>query len=62
MRFLKDGQTGWLRTEDLVVGDVLKTADGTLPVSSLRYVAEPVMTVYLETEAGNFLVAGHNDL
>lgn len=50
----------WVRTEDLVVGNTIKTADGVVDVTSVERVDEAGMTVYLATEARNFLVAGGN--
>ncbi len=52
------GALEWVRTEDLVVRDALKTADGLVPVASIERVDEAAQTVYLETAAKNFLVTG----
>ncbi len=50
----------WVRVEQLCVGDTLCLPDGSIPVRTLRRVDRPAMTVYLETEAENFLALGHD--
>ena len=50
----------WVRVEHLCVGDTLCLPDGSIPVRTLHRVDRPAMTVYLETEAENFLALGHD--
>ncbi|MCH7889652.1 MAG: hypothetical protein IIA00_10315 [Proteobacteria bacterium] len=52
------GSLEWVRTENLVVGNVLMAADGLVPVASIDRVDETAVTVYLQTRAENFLVVG----
>ena len=59
---LRAGPLGaeWVRVEQLCVGDTLGLPDGSIPVRTLHRVDRPAMTVYLETEAENFLALGHD--
>ncbi len=59
---LRAGPLGaeWVRVEHLSLGDMLCLPDGSIPVRTLRRMDQPAMTVYLETEAENFLALGHD--
>jgi len=47
----------WLRVDALTTGTLIKSLKGWTPVSSLKRVQAEAETVYMETTAGNFVVA-----
>lgn len=47
--------TVWCRVDDLIVGDHVRSLNGYVEVTSLDYHDQPLETVYVETQSGNFI-------
>lgn len=51
----------WCRVENLLIGDRIKSLSGFTEVKSIVKALKPAVTVYIETESGNYIVKGEND-
>ena len=51
----------WCRVDDLVVGDRIRSLNSFIDIASLEYHDQPLETVYLETQTGNFVAMAGSD-
>jgi hypothetical protein len=51
----RDQSLVWCRVDQLVVGDQIRSINGYIDISSLEYRDQPLETVYVETQCGNFI-------
>jgi hypothetical protein len=51
------GGIAWTPVEELILGDRIVAATGAVEVRHIAHIAGPVETVYVETQAGSFIVA-----
>ena len=58
---LRDGSYKWCRVENLLIEDRIKSLSGFTEVKAIIKVLKPAVTVYIETELGNYIVKGEND-
>lgn len=52
----------WVRVEHLNTGDKIKGLGGIIEIKSIELIDKPAVTVYLETEIGNFIVKANDNL
>ena len=58
---LKNSKLNWVRVENLIIGDLIKSLNGYTEVKSIMKIVKPVSTVYMETNSNNFIVNGRNN-
>lgn len=58
---LRNFQLNWVKVENLMIGDLIKSLDGYITVKSILKILKPAFTVYMETESGSFIVKGASD-
>jgi len=57
----RDQSLVWCRVDDLVVGDFVQSLNGNVEIKSLEYHDQPLETVYVETQCGNFIALADSD-
>jgi len=52
---LRDGSWAWVRVDELLIGDVIRSTESSVVVAQLTKHNVPAMTVYIETSSGSFV-------
>ena len=52
---MQNGVSTWTRVEDLEIGNLIRSMDGVVELTSMERIHETVNTVYLKTSSGNFV-------
>ncbi len=58
---LTDKKLEWVKVADLVVGEKIKSVHGYTTINTIERIDKLAVTVYLETEAGNFIVMANSN-
>jgi hypothetical protein len=57
----RDQSLAWCRVDNLVVGDQIRSLDKFVEITSLEHHDQPLETVYIETQSGNFIAMAGSD-
>jgi len=61
LRVVENGVEAWRRVDLLAIGDRIRTLDGTVGIQRIDYHPSPLLTVYVETQCGSFIVDSGGD-
>lgn len=51
----------WCKVENLLIGDKVKSIEGFTKITNIVKMKHPAITVYVETELGNYIAKGENN-